>query len=61
MAILAACTSVNDRFAWCLQKPQEGVRASGIAVTDYCQRPPCGYRKLNLEPLKEQRVSSLNR
>lgn len=49
----SACMSVHHIHAWCLRKPEEGVRFSQAGVAEgYVMRS--GYWDLNLHPLEEQ-------
>lgn len=57
---LTAYISVYDRLAWCIENPKEEFRASGNGIGGYSKMSPCRYWELNLDPLKEQHVSSLN-
>lgn len=53
--ILPACLSVHCMNAWCLQRPEEGIRSPRTEVTD-----SCGFWELNLafpRPLYNQTIT----
>ena len=41
--------------AWCLKRPEEGIRSPGIVITE-AWKLPGGCRELNLGPLQERQV-----
>lgn len=47
---LSACISAYHLHIQCLWRPEEGIRFTGIGVTDRCEAPQ-GYWELNLSPL----------
>ena len=49
MNVFPACMYVHHGCAWCLQRPEEGVRLPGTEVTDGCELPH-GSWKLNFSP-----------
>lgn len=51
---LSACVSEYHMHAWCLRKPEKGVRFPEAEVTEGYEMQ-CGYWDLNLRPLEEQR------
>ena len=55
LCALPACMYVYHVCAWCLWRPEEGIRSPGTGVTDGCE-PPYGYWESNLGPLEEQQV-----
>ena len=52
MAIcLYVCMYVHHVYAWCPQRPEDGVRSSGSGVTNDCET--LWALELNLAPLQE--------
>lgn len=61
LCVLVFCSIVfvHHLHAWCLQRPEVGVRSSGSGVTGGCE-PSRGCWELNPGPLKKQQGLALN-
>lgn len=58
ISALPACIYVCHVCVWCPQRSEGGIRSLGTEISDVC-KPPCGCWVLNLGPVEERVVLTL--